>query len=175
MKHLKDIKFPVYPLKAHKEIKQGAGPVFIIDNNGEVSVIDDTNIKGTFGVRRLMLQETLTGRDMRFYKLKKSLKGLSELAHHMRRSKVRAYIDSTGYIFRYKPSTYYKLTYHRILKRINVTGLNWNIEVHGINTPLEINYTPYMAMKYAGVLATPLGNIVYELSNVEKKTGRRKL
>lgn len=175
MKHIKDIQFPVYPLKSHQKIIRGKGPIYIITALGTVKVIDDTSIEGTFGIRRLKLKATLKGRDFKFYPLKKSLKSFAELAHHVKSSQVRVYIDSSGYLFNYTPSKWYRLTYHKIIARVNVSGKNWHIELLGINTPIVINYPPRVDMKYAGIIRTELGNVVYELTNIKKPSSKRKL
>jgi len=172
-----DIKFPIYPLRQHEKLKQSkTGVVLVINPFGTTYVLDDKSLKGNFGRRRLSLKYSLKkGKDFKLYPLGKSLKGWPELAKNVRKNHIRVYIDHTGHVFKYKPDKYYPLIYHKILKRVNVEGKGWFIEVSNINTPLKLSYIPTLDMAYAGVLKLPIGNIVYELAQKKKSDTRRKL
>lgn len=172
-----DIKFPIYPIRNHKRIiNKGKGPVILISVTNLAYVIDDTSLEGTFGQRRMKVEASLKkSTDFYFYRLKKALRGWAELTKDLKKNKVRMYVDSTGYIFKYQPSTFYPLRYHKILKRINVTGKGWSIEVSGVPWPLKLNYIPTVDMQYAGIIKLPTGYTVYELSSEKKPDTRRKI
>lgn len=177
MKNLTDIQFPIYQLRPHKEIQQSiVGPVLIYGAAGQIYALDDISLPGSFAARRLQLEEQCKEvEEVKFYKLRVCLKSLAELLHDIRRNRFRMYVDSTGYIFKYEPTTFYTLEYRKITKIVNTTGKSWHIEVSGVNTPLKLTYQPHLSLQYAGIIKLPTGYIVYELSSEKKPNTRRKI
>lgn len=175
---LENIKYPIYPLRQYDSIERTQGRVFI-HTYYSTYIIDDTNIEGSFSLRRLLLSAKISKRKANsyeytpIYKLKLMINDEPQLFANM--SKYKSYIDSTGKIFNLAPTTFYKVTYHKVLRVAIVEGKHALVFVEGVNTPFKIKRTPKPGTIYAGILQLPDRKILYELSRELKKDTRRKI
>lgn len=177
MLKLTDIVFPVYPIKSHKRTFRGKqGALFLELNNGNIYAIDDTSLPGDFGLRRLQLQDILSNKkDIGFYKLSVAYYNWQELL--TRTTKYVKFIDNTGRLFTYKNSNkFVKLVYHKIKKLEILEGKHCYLLVNDLSVkfklPRPIDLDQY---KYAGVLYSDVGFLLYHLSTEKLPDSRRKL
>jgi len=173
---LSEISFPVYPLRRHRRIFEGSkGVVFIETDLGEIAILDDTSLEGTFNQRRLRLSLQLKTKDFRLYPLPKSYSTLGTMLRNRVKDNAKKYIDSTGKVFEYKPSKFYRLKYLKIIEKYVVKGKCAIILLDTINTPFKISSLPPDKFMWAGVLISDLGYILYDFSTDKLPDTVRKL
>lgn len=173
---LSEIAFPVYPLRKHRRIFKGSkGVVFIETDIGEITVLDDTSLEGTFNQRRLRLSIQLKTKEFRLYPLPKSYSTLGTMIRNRIKDRAKKYIDSTGRIFEYKPSKFYKLKYLKIVEKYVIKGKCAVILLDNINSPFKVATLPPDRFSWAGVLISDVGYILYDFSTDKLPDTVRKL
>lgn len=174
---IKDISFPVYPIRPHRRIFRGSkGAVFIETEFGEINIIDDRSIEGSFSFRRLKLSIQLThSKDFKLYPLNRSYNNLGTLVKMRIRHHAKKFIDSNGTIFEYKPVKFYRLSYHRIVERYIVEGKCGVVKLRDINSAFKIAKLPPDNMKWAGIIHSDTGYLLYEFSSEQLPDTRKKL
>lgn len=158
-----DIVFPVYPLRKYSKIHKGSqGAVLLEDTLGDVWVLDDTSIEGSFGERRFKLKVMLSkAKTMKLYKLPKSLVDWAEMLGNLRRNLSKTYIDSTGRVFKYTPKDYCTLSYHKILKIQVVEGFKSYLTLEGINSKIPALRPPPEECTHVGIIHSKTGYLLY--------------
>lgn len=164
-KTLNDITFPVYAIKQYREIWEEHKIVYITTAQGTTRVLDNKNLPGSFGLRRARMNKKL------LYKLK-ALPSIKSLIKE--KSLTHLYIDHTGELFEYRKTKYCPLVCRKVLERKQKDGVGYIITIEGVNTPVvqpAVLHDPFI--KYAAVLETPMGQIVYDFRREPFKDTRR--
>jgi hypothetical protein len=171
-----ELEFPIYPLRQYEKIFTGSkGAVLVVDKVGDFWVLDDTSIPGTFSERRLRLSFNLKdSKTLKLYKLSKSLHGWSELLHNYKRNKSKTYVDASGRMFKYKPSEYCKVTYHKI-KKVEIIGRKILLSITDIGPKVPVSKLPPDDFNFAGIVHSQIGLVFFGYANQEFKSTVRKV
>jgi hypothetical protein len=164
-KILTEIKFPVYAIKPYKRIWEEGRIVYIETLYNKVRILDNKNLTGSFGIRRAKIPPKA------LYKLR-ALPSLRALIKN--KTLTRMYVDHQGELFEYKKTKYCPLTCRRVLERRQKDGIGYIITIEGVDFPVTQSATyhdPFM--KYAAILETPLGPIVYDFMREPFKNTKR--
>ena len=166
-KLLKDIKFPVYPIRSYDKLWE-ENNILYIDTGCRVRIIDNKNFSGSFGNRRAQVDPK------ELYRLQ-SLPTIKSLIKY--KSINNIFIDSTGELFKYTKTKMVPLVYKKIIKREKVEGLGYLIWVSDIDNPFHIPavyYDPFV--EYARILLTGnFGPMLYDFTTKSDKDTRRKI
>lgn len=125
----------------------------------QLRIIDDTNLEGNFGQRRLKLKAA----GAPLFKLSKAIFFLGDL---IKISKPSMYfIDATGRLFTYKKENRAKLKFYKVSKVINIPTGGVIIEVEGLSQRFKSLFAPTIPLHtmYAGLLQTGLTYTLYGL------------
>jgi len=110
MKLLRGLKFPVYPIPNAGVIRKDDGRLVYEVSSGNVYVIDDPKLEGSFPQRRLMIEGVKLP-------LRKSIPTLGNLILY---SKLyRTFIDSNGKLFKYKRNYTVTTIIRKIVQKIS--------------------------------------------------------
>lgn len=173
-----NIKFPVYPVGGYRETWTEFNRTYI-ETDVNTYILDDRNKSGDLPVRRLQILADIKYRkEMGYeftpiYPLRRVIKTEDQLIAYL--VKHKCYVDHSGNLFKHAPTTFYKLTYHKVLRAAVSPKGHTLLFLKGINTPIKINKAPSEGSMWAGVLRLPRKNILYELSKVKKPDTKRKL
>jgi hypothetical protein len=161
-----DICFPVYPIRKYEKITYGSkGAVFIEDKQGDLYLIDDKSKEGSFGQRRLKIKLQLEkSKTIKLYKLRIAYMNWAEFLGNIRKNPSKTYIDNTGAIFKYAPKQYVPLKYYRISKIQQIEGKHCYLILDGIVQKIKIPRPPPEVAKWAGILFSPTGYLLYSYS-----------
>lgn len=163
--HLSDLQFPVYALaKNYKRVWEDLN-VLYIDTDSGTYVLDNKNMDGdSLGARRLKLK----GSDL--FIPRKVYYNVNQLVH----SSYNDFIDDKGKVFNWKKSKNVPLKYHKVNKIIKDDN-GCIIHLKDINFPQKVNCRIAYVIKYAGILHTSEGYILYEYCEGKKKDTYRKI
>jgi hypothetical protein len=152
------------------------GAVLLEDKLGDIWLLDDTSLPGSFGERRIKLKLRLEkSKGIKFYKLRKSLSNWAEMLSNLRRNPSKTYVDNTGRVFRYTPKTYCPLTYHKIVKIQIIEGFKAYLTLEGINCKLEIQRPPPEECTHVGILSSGTGYLIYNYATGQLPKSIRKI
>lgn len=164
---LEDICFPVYSLSKNYEKIYTEFNILYIQTASGTYVLDNKNMNGnTLGERRAKIENT------KLYKPKKTCYSVAQLL----KCKSNIFIDNIGTVFKYKKTKYVPLKYHKILSiHYREKFGDYFLLVKDIFFPIVVNYREANTYSYAGILHTPTGYILYELSEDKKPDTKRKI
>lgn len=172
--NLNEIVFPVFQL-GQKPLEEGGVLFFAFKKETKeedfevIKIVDDKNLTGkTLGERRLKAEAN----GATLFNLKYAIYFLGDLIKISRASVW--YIDSHGKLFQYKKSTRVPLVFKKVKKLINGNGVHL-VEVEGYNTRFKTLLAPNLQYKWAGILHTTFGPILYGLFDREYKSTFRKI
>jgi hypothetical protein len=164
-KTLNDITFPVCAIKQYREIWEESKIVYITTSKGTTKILDNKNLPGSFGIRRARMPKKL------LYKLQ-ALPSIKSLIKE--KSLTHLYVDHTGELFEYRKNKYCPLVCKKVLERKQKEGVGYIITIEGVDTPViqpAVLHDPFI--KYAAILETPFGQIVYEFTHEPFKNSKR--
>jgi hypothetical protein len=164
--NLFDIKFPIYGItNTYKNIWTDLNVLYIETNTGTY-VLDNKNIVGdTLGERRLKIKNS------KLYIPRKVYYNIAQLL----KSKHTVFIDKYGILFKYKKTQYVPLKYYKIENIDKAEDGQCILAIPKLpfyhKTTCRIAYS----INYLGLLDTPFGYILYELSEYKKSDSKRKI
>lgn len=161
MLDLSKIKFPIYQLSKSAPILKRP-PYSYIFQRGAYRLLDDSSKEGNLGVRRLkyLSDEKIVPKHT-LARINTPIFRYSDIFQVLNRS--NKFIDSSGRIFEYNKTTFYKIKYFKITKFAEIpTG--YYIDVPTIHVRFYLNRIPALEDKYAGIIEIDRGYILYELS-----------
>lgn len=158
--------YPLYHIRPYKKLWTEDGITYITTEYRDY-ILDNKNIVGnTLGERRLRLGTALI-EDQKIYPLRNIFYTSSEILLH--RNNHRLYIDSVGTLFTHTRKKRVNLIYKRVIS-IHVEKNILLCECEDIFRPITIPYIPEIMPNYLGLLVVDGDYLLYELSNIEKKT-----
>lgn len=163
-KKLTDIKFPIYAItSSYLKIWEEFGVLYIRTTKDKV--LDNKNIQGsTLGSRRAKISEDS------LYKLRGTIFSVPQLLN----SKYKTYIDTNGLVFKYNKHSFVPLVYHKVKKVIKKED-GCIVSFKDTTYMAKMPYRDAIRIKYAGILHTQLGDILYEYTEEKKKNTRKKI
>lgn len=170
--------YPVYILRGYRSIEYIHHRTYIDTDYGRY-ILDDKNKKGKFAIRRLQILADIKRRKLGgyeycpIYRLNKAIHTEEQLIAHL--VKCKRYVDNSGRLYNHAPTTFYKLTYHKVLRMAVIEGSHTIIWLKDINIPIKLKRPPIQGVIYAGLLRLPGRNILYEFTKTKKANTRRKL
>ena len=169
-KRLHDLSFPVYKLGAYLEIETNALGLTYITTHLKRYVLDDTNMKDMdYPLRRMRLKRE----GYTLYPLKKMIKTFSGIIGYPSNTK---FIDMNGNLFNYvKGNRFYRLTCHKITKRVFDPERGSILYADGINCPILHEGRVHLVIQYMGLLEVDGGYLLYNLLAVPFSPTRRKI
>lgn len=170
MLDLSKIRWPIYQLSNEATIENRDGDKIIELADGSYRLLDSSRFEGSFAMRRLMYEAEQDPFKYKLFKLKNPIFRFEVLLHEAEGES--RYIDSSGYIFRYKKNTYYPLRYFKIIKFVE-TRHGYAVEVKGIHCRFFVTREPQLEWHYAGIICTGRGFILYDFSKEKKPDTRR--
>jgi hypothetical protein len=167
---IRKIEFPLYKLRSYLRIDTNPLGLVKITTFRGVYIFDDTNIAGTFEERRMKLPIHYPGKPI--YKLKERVIYLRQLVKYKSGT---TFVDLNGNLVKYNKSS--KLFEVRSLKisRRREYG-NWTIiQVEGVEQPYLVGQTVLPTTTHASIMDTTWGPFLYDLTNKQHDTYRRKI
>lgn len=174
---LSQVCFPVYRLTRIKPIQENGVLLYRnfykeLDTNNlstVESVIDDTNIPGSFSMRRLKMKAL----GIKLYSIKQSIFMLSDF---IKLGKSGYYfIDSNGVLFKYVKTTTCKLIFKPITKVIPAQATGDILEVQGEHTRFRTLFKVPSDHTHAGILYYGSMPILYGTYDRQYKPTTRKI
>jgi hypothetical protein len=172
---LSKISFPVYHI-GNREPLVDDGVVYFVsgmDSNTEdatyrLSILDDKNVEGkSLAERRLLLSTQGVS-------LRRITKAIFFLSDFIKLAKGSSwFIDSLGYVFKYKKSRTVKLTYKKVVKIIPLQQGGALVEIEGVPGRHKTLFKPTSTKPYAGVLVDGHTFIFYGLYDRKYKDSHR--
>lgn len=163
------VTFPLYKLRSYLSIDTNPLGLVKVTTIKGVYILDDKSYNGTFAERRIKISmHTPT----KIYKLKEKVIYLRQLVKYKSGT---TFIDLNGNIIKYRKSTkLFKVISHKI-ERVNEQE-NWSI-IHctGLEQPLLVGTNIGPEVKYVSIMETQWGPFLYDLTNTQHDTYRRKL
>ena len=161
--------FPWYKLRAYKEIRENLlGQLYIRNGKGEF-LLDDKTLPGDLAHRRLHMPKE------KLYPLKQRVENLSQLIRHRTGTK---FITNTGRIVKYKKSSKLYTVESRSILKVD-TKIDSHMSIITVeNTssrfkvPFNVDIRNY---KYASIMLTDNGPILYDLTIEPHKPFKRKI
>ncbi len=170
MLDLSSIQWPIFPLRDDIPIQISEGEKFIEMPDGSYRLLDTSEFEGNLAQRRLQYHCSTRLFWKKLFELEKPLFRFEMLLHYS--AKCTRFIDSNGKIFKYRKSTYYPLSYHKIEKFVE-TPRGYAVVVKGFHCRFFIPVEPALEWKYAGIITVGRGFVLYDFSEVQKKSTRR--
>lgn len=160
------INFPMYALRPFIEVVQ-EGDYTVIQTARTKYVLDIDVPDTTYSERRLMLlADPLKPYDL--YPINQRVETINQILL----TKRKKFIDSTGKILSWKPTTFYPVICLPIKSRWTTATGKGVIEVAGLATKFRVSNNNF---KYAQVIQVGIRNILYDLCDEYRKQTRRKL
>lgn len=172
-----ELVFPVYVLGGYEKLWEDHGRIYVSTFHNTY-ILDDKNKQGNYPIRRLKIKETIEERKKHGYDyhplfpIKKVITTEDQLIANL--VQYKSFIDYNGKRYLHKPTKFYKLTYHKVL-RATVSDASSILFLSGINTPVALNRALPEGTIWAGIIRLPGRNVLWELSKVRKPDTRRKL
>lgn len=163
------VTFPLYKLRSYLSIDTNPLGLVKVTTIKGIYILDDKSYNGTFAERRLKI--AMYSRD-KMYKLKERVIYLRQLVKYKSGT---TFIDLNGNIIKYRKSTkLFKVISHKI-ERIREDG-NWSIiNCTGLEQSLLVGTNISPDIKYVSIMETQWGPFLYDLTNIQHDTYRRKL
>lgn len=160
---LEKIVFPVFLIGKEDPIfEDGASYFYYVkvvkdgDDETKILYIDDKKCPGdNLGRRRLWMKNN----GIALKKLKRALFYFHDMVKATKGS--TWFIDSKGFIFKYKKTLRLPIEYKKIKKVIHGGHASVIVELEGVASRFKILMAPNPAQKYAGVLRMGMGHILY--------------
>lgn len=170
MASITNIVFPIYKLRSYIKIERTPLDIVEVTSIKGKYILDDLNIDAPFPERRMLLKSKYPNE--KIYKLKEQVSYLRQLVKYRSGT---TFIDYNGDIFKYKKSSkLFQVKSHKI-ERVREHG-NWTIfEVAGIETPFMLGEQLNYKAKYASIMHTSWGPILYDITSEPHEVYRRKL
>lgn len=165
MKHISDIRFPVFKIRQHNSIVTKDG-LTLVESSFDTWVLDNKNLEGeNLGERRARMTRTP-------YLLQDPIHTIEDLIKGSLNCK---YVDYDGTVFRYKKDKFYVvLTYPCEIDKLG--GFRYRIKLIGPGkTIMYYSLRDYSDSKYCTVVKVSGGFLVYGFSDRPLMTTRRKL
>ncbi len=163
-----NIVWPVWKIRAYSRLWTVDGITYIDSYFNKGKVLDNKNLTGSFMDRRLKIQDP--------YPLNIYYMSLDELFQE----KKGVFIDSSGLVFKMTPTTFVKVTAHKVLEVRKVGNFTYFLFFEGIFTPIEYNSTEDISSQsitWAYLIYSNKSYIIYSLLKEEPqiKKMRRKV
>jgi hypothetical protein len=167
---LDNVKFPVYKLRQYINMEHTLLDVIKIQTIKGTYILDDTSLSGTFAQRRLQLRNHYS--ELKPYKLKDQILYLRQLIKYPSKTK---FIDSDGHLFEYnKGKKFFKVKSYKIT-RYNERN-NWGyLYLDSLEQPFMVTQPLTFETKYASIMHTDKGLLLYDLTKEYHKPYNRKL
>lgn len=170
---LKDIKFPVYRIPDYKTfniVHKPNGKIVVKIGESEL-VLDNISFKGDLGLRRLKQKSTFPKE-----KLVKLSKRFTDILQLRKQPSNYLFIDSNGIIFSYTKSINCIIKTHKIERHTFIESKNlFRIKVKGISSAYFVSSKDWDYQKFARIIYTPFGPLLYKLAHEYKKPYKRKI
>ena len=171
--NLHEVEFPLYKMRTYQKIRENLlGRKFIITRKKEY-VLDDCSYAGNYAERRLRMK--LDGIED-IYPLDIRVEGTEDLVKYPTGT---VFIDNTGKLFKYKKTSakYYPVESRKIIKLVKSDkpyAIRSLIYVDGYDIAFKYHKS-IKREKYASVMSTPNGPLLYDLTEEPHKTFKRKI
>lgn len=161
--NLQEIVFPVFRLSEEKPITEDGVSLYMSHKEtpeGEsivkVRVVDDPKLpQPTLGLRRAKL----AAEKVELFRISKAIFFLGDL---IKLAKTTTwFIDNSGRIFNYRKTKRAKLSFHKLHNVIKIPSGGAIVEVEGMHTRFKCLFAPDIDTRYAGILTTGMGHILY--------------
>lgn len=159
------LNFPLYKIRSNYSIED-RGDFTLVFTKYNVYILDAKNLEGDFATRRTKLLSIKKKLPHKLYPLKERYTMISQLAN----SKDRWFIDSTGKVFKYKPSKFFNIHTAKVLR----VDRSWNGK-YRLMTTLPVPFVCDQAAKYVQYIKYGKGYLLYGLSNERIPTTRKKI
>ena len=154
---------PVYALRAYDVLFQ-EGEYIVIQTRFTRYVLDNPSLPGTFSQRRFFLYGERENLPYKLYPLKKQFKYLSQIIN----SGLKHFIDSTGKIVTWKPTTYYNIITERVRGSTRIFNGKYQCYVKNVPYPFLLS-EPANYISYALVRGSP---VIFDTHEEEPETPR---
>ena len=170
MHTLADITFPIYKIRSFLDIETNLMGQVLITTIKDTYILDDMAYNGNLEERRLKIQKECPL--YKLYKLKERVLYLRQLVKYKSGA---TFIDITGKIFKYKKSgSLYTVDSLYIQKKR--LSENWTVlYLQGIEIPFLVAHTVSSKVKYASLMYTDQGALLYDLTSEYHERYRRKI
>lgn len=170
MLKLGNITFPLYKLRAYLDIDTNLLGVTRITTIKGVYIFDDYTLRGDFEERRANL--SLHYPDENIYKLKERVIYLRQLIKYKSGT---TFVDHTGKLIKYAKSTKLFKIKSKEITRTREHG-NWTVvDVRGHEQPFVVGQVLLSTTKYASIMETQWGPLLYDLTSKQHEIYRRKI
>lgn len=166
-----DIKFPLYKLRQHQNIETTPlGKVKVTSIKG-TKILDDKSLSGNFIERRIKMVSKYDKKEI--YKLKEEVTLLRQLIKYKTGT---VFIDREGKLLKYKKSTkLYKVKCYKIEKAKRINDTTTVIYLNGFEQELIVYGLFKNNTKYASIMYTTWGPLLYDLTTERHDMYRRKI
>ena len=165
-----DLEFPIYKMGDFENIETNALGLKKITTYKNTYVLDDIGSKEPNYFRRRI---KLASEGYTLYHLRIRADTIEELIKYKTGTH---FIDKSGHVFRYKKGKkFYKLESHPIQKKIFDPERGTIVYLRDIPHPILYPHRIPAYIRYAGLLNIEGGHILYNLTDKQFKTTRRKI
>ena len=170
MHTLANVTFPIYKIRSFLDIETNPLAQVLITTIKDTYILDDLAYNGNLEERRLKIKEECPR--YKLYRLKERVLYLRQLVKYKSGS---TFIDITGKIFKYKKSSgLHMVDSVYILKSRPSDG--WTIlYLQGIEIPFLVAHRVNSKVKYASLMHTDQGPLLYDLTSEYHDPYRRKI
>lgn len=159
---LSEIQFPIYNVPPLHQIIDGE---IVVGSMSGTKLIYSNNIGGSLAKNRLTYVASMGVFGKPLYKFNMTLFSVQDLFVQKKRAKV--FLDSSGKLFNYKPTTRVPLKYYK-LENYKQVPVGYILYVKDVHTRFLLNRIPQLTEKYVGLLEIGSGYLLYELSDTMK-------
>jgi len=164
MINFSEITFPIYGIATKHRKIYTKNNILYIDTASGTYILDNRNISGnTLGERRVRISEGL-------YRPRATVYGITQLV----RSKYKYFIDNTGKVFKYTKEKFVPLKYY-IIDQITEVSNGCVIHSSKAKFSILVNCREAYLFTYMGILHMGNGDLLYELTDIQKSDTRRKI
>ena len=170
MHTLADITFPIYKIRSYLDIETNLMAQVLITTIKDTYILDDLAYNGNLEERRLKIQQ-----ESPLYKLYRLKERVIYLRQLIKYKSGATFIDITGKIFKYKKSSgLYNIESLPILRK--KISDNWTIlYLQGVEIPFLVAHTVKPNVKFASLMYTNQGPLLYDLTSKYHERYRRKI
>lgn len=151
-----EFQLPVYIMRGYDRVFT-EGDLSIVETPFDRYVLDNPSLPGNYAQRRLFLFADSKNLPYKLYPLRKQIKYLSQMVASGKSN----FIDSTGKLFKWKKSKFYKIETARVLTCNRIFNGKYQIYVKNVPFPFILP-EPANYISYILVSGSPVVYGVYE-------------